>query len=147
VEAWAGKFPEYGIRIYATFAGLRYLILNTIFKPKSEHASEIMQALKSDPLFLTLYKAQECFRARLTPETLALRPAAAPRVIAFPIGYTEQRETEFRLWEKQYEADASDYAACSLVKQIGPWIIHPNVETILEFHDRVTRAESNLPLA
>jgi hypothetical protein len=146
VEAWAGKFPEYGIRIYATFAGLRCLILNTVFKPKSEHASDIMQALKSDPLYLTLCKAQECFRARLTPKPWRCGLRQPPGSLRFPWD-TPQREAEFRQWEKQYEAGTSNYAACSFVKQIGPRVIHPNVEPILEFHDRMTRAESNLPLA
>jgi hypothetical protein len=146
VETWAGKHPEYGIRIYATFAGLRCLILNTVFKPKSDHASDIMRDLKSDPLYLRLCIAQECFRARLTPKPWRCGMRQPAGALRYP-RENPQLEEEYRLWEKQYEAAASKFAACSFVKQIGSRNIHPDVETILEFHDRATRAESNLPLA
>jgi hypothetical protein len=146
VETWTGKHPEYGIRIYATFAGLRCLILNTVFKPKSDHAAEIMQDLKSDPLYLRLCKAQECFRARLTPKPWRCGFRQPSGRLRYP-WETPDREAEFRQWEKQYEAATEKFAACVFVKQIGSRVVHPDVETVLEFHDRVTRAESGLPLA
>ncbi len=146
VEAWAGKHPEFGIRIYATFAGLRCLILNTVFKPKSDHASEILQDLKSDPLYVRLCKAQECFRARLTPKPWRCGMRQPAGSLRYP-WENPQLEAEFRQWEKQYDAAVSKYAVCSFVKQIGSRNIHPDVESIMGFHDRVTRAESNLPLA
>jgi hypothetical protein len=146
VETWAGRHPEYGIRIYATFAGLRCLILNTVFKPKSDHAAEIMRELKSDPLYLRLCIAQECFRARLTPKPwrCGLHQPAGP--LRFP-RENPQREEEYRRWENQYDAVAAKYAVCSFVKQLGSRNIHPDVETVMAYHDRVTRPESNLPLA
>jgi hypothetical protein len=146
VEAWTGRHPEYGIRIYATFAGLRGLILNTVFKPKSEHASDILRELKSDPLYLRLCVAQECFRARLTPKPWRCGLRQPGGSLRFP-REDAQLEEQYRRWEMQYDSVASKFAVCSFVKQIGSRNIHPDVESVLEYHDRVTRAESNLPLA
>jgi hypothetical protein len=146
VETWAQKHPEFGIRIYATFAGLRCLITNEVFAPKSAEALQVLQELESDPLYVRLCKAQECFRARLTPKPwrCGLRqPAGALR---YP-RENPQLEEAFQRWENQYAAAASKYAVCSFVKQIGSPKVHPDVEPILALHDRVTGIESKLPLA
>ncbi|MBN1439348.1 MAG: hypothetical protein JW929_08070 [Anaerolineales bacterium] len=146
VEAWAGRHPEYGLRIYATFAGLRCLIVNTVVDPKSGQASEIMRELKSDPLYQKLCLAQECFRARLTPKPWRCGMTGPSALLRYP-RENPRREEEFRRWEKQYETAASQFATCSLVKQIGALHVHTDVEPILELHDRATRVESGLPLA
>jgi hypothetical protein len=138
VETWIGKHPEYG--------GLRCLILNTVFKPKSDHASEILRDLKSDPLYMRLCVAQECFRARLTAKPWRCGVHEPSGRLRYP-WEDPQIESEFRQWEKQYDAVAEKYATCSFVKQIGSRNSHPDVESILAYHDRVTRAESGLPLA
>jgi hypothetical protein len=146
VEEWTAKHPEYGIRIYATFAGLRCLVLNTIFNPQSDHAVQILQDLKSDPLYLRLCKAQECFRARLTPKPWRCGMRQPAGSLRYPRENPE-REAEYRKWEKQYESATANYAVCSFVKQAGSRNIHPDVESIIQYHDRMTRPESNLPLA
>jgi hypothetical protein len=144
VEEWAGRHPEYALRIYATYAGLRCLILNTVFDPKSEQAIGILGELRSDPLYVRLCKAQECFRARLTPKPwrCGVRqprdryPWENPRI-----------EAQYRQWEKQYETAASKYSTCQLLRELGGKEIHPDIQPIVSFHDRVTGVESNLPLA
>jgi len=144
VEEWAGRHPEYGIRIYATYAGLRCLILNTVFEPKSDQASNILQDLQSDPLYIRLCKAQECFRARLTPKPW--RSGARQPRSRYP-WENPRVESEYRQWEKQYDAITAKYSTCRLIKQIGAPDVHPDIEPVLSYHDRVTRVESNLPLA
>ncbi|MGB7540187.1 MAG: hypothetical protein WBM17_16725 [Anaerolineales bacterium] len=146
VEAWAGRHPEYGIRIYATFAGLRCLVMNTVFKPKSDHAAEIMRDMNSDPLYLRLCIAQECFRARLTPKPWRCGLRQPGGALRYP-RENPLLEEEFRRWEKQYDAAVSKFAVCSFVKQVGSRNVHPDVESVMQYHDRVTRSESNLPLA
>ena len=144
VETWAGKHPEYGMRIYATFAGLRCLITNAVFDPKSETALGILSELESDPLYVRLCKAQECFRARLTPKPWRCGfrqprdrfPWENPRV-----------EADYRQWEKKYEAVISKYSTCRLIRQLGAADVDPDIEAITAYHDRVTCVASNLPLA
>jgi len=146
VEEWMAKHPEIGIRIYATYAGLRCLILNTIFKPQSEHAYDILSGLQSDPLYVQLCKVQECFRARLTPKPWRCGMRQPGGALRYPRENSEL-EAEYRRWEKQYETASAGYAVCSFVKQIGSRSVHPDVESIVQYHDRVTRPESGLPLA
>ena len=146
VETWTGKHPEYGIRIYATFAGLRCLILNTVFKPKADHATEILRDLQSDPLYMRLCAAQECFRARLTPKPWRCGMRQPGGGLRFP-RENPQAEEAFRRWEKQYEAASEKFSSCYFVKQVGSRNIHPDVEAVMAYHDRVARAASGLPLA
>jgi hypothetical protein len=146
VEEWAGKHPEHGIRIYATFAGLRCLITNNIFNPKSDDALRILQDLKSDPLYVRLCKAQECFRARLTPKPWRCSFRQPPSGLRYP-WENARVEADYRQWEKQYEAAASKYSTCMLIKQIGPADIHPDIEPILALHDRTTGVGNKAPLA
>jgi hypothetical protein len=146
VEAWAGRHPEYGIRIYATFAGLRCLIINTVFKPKSELAAGIMRDMNSDPLYLRLCIAQECFRARLTPKPWRCGMRQPGGALRYP-RENPRGEEEYQRWEKQYEAASKPFAVCAFVKQLGSRDVHPDVESVMQHHDRVTRPESSLPLA
>ena len=146
VEDWAGRHPHFAIRIYATFAGLRCLVTNTIFDPKSDEAMRILQDLKSDPLYVRLCKAQECFRARLTPKPwrCGLRQPAGP--LRYP-WENPRIEAEYRRWERQYESAAKKFSTCRLIRHLGPQDTHPDVEPILALHDRAAKIESNLPLA
>jgi hypothetical protein len=144
VETWSGKHPEYGIRIYATFAGLRCLITNTVLEPKSETALGILGELESDPLYVRLCQAQECFRARLTPKPW--RSGARQPRYRYP-WENSRVEAEYRQWEKQYDTATSKYSTCRLVKQLGAQDVHPDIEPIVVYHDRVARVDSNLPLA
>jgi hypothetical protein len=146
VEEWVAKHPEYGIRIYATYAGLRCLILNTVFHPESDHAADVLRELNSDPLYMRLCKAQECFRARLTPKPWRCGMSQPRGELRYPRA-DPALEQDFREWEQRYEAALAPYAVCTLVKQIGSRTVHPDVEAVREYHDRATRAESGLPLA
>lgn len=146
VEEWSIKHPEYGIRIYATYAGLRCLVENTVFSPNSRQADAILQELESDPLYRRLCKAQDCFRARLTPKPwrCGLHPPRGE--LRYP-REDLRREGEFREWERRYDAAAAQYAVCAFIKQAGSQTVHPDVEAVREYHDRATRAASGLPLA
>jgi hypothetical protein len=146
VEEWSIKHPQYGIRIYATYAGLRCLVENDVFPPNSEQAAAILQELDSDPLYRRLCKAQECFRARLTPKPwrCGLHPPRGE--LRYP-REDLRREGEFREWERRYSAAAARYAVCAFVKQVGSRTVHPDVEAVREYHDRAARAASGLPLA
>ncbi len=68
ISAWAAQRPDLGMRVYRTFGGLRCLIINVPFDPAQADAQAILRDLKSDPLYIRLCRAQECFRARLTPK-------------------------------------------------------------------------------
>ena len=104
----------------------------------------MLRAFESDPLYVRLCQAQDCFRARLTPkpwrcnmDTLSSR---------YP-WENNDHEIQYRLWERRYEEASKKYAVCRLVKQLGPPEVHPDVAPILTFHDQFTGVEADRPLA
>jgi hypothetical protein len=144
VEAWAAQHPDLGINIYRTFGGLRCLITNVPFDPARGDALDILQDLKSDPLYVRLCQAQECFRARLTPKPwrcgITGRPPRYPWAdIAL--------EALSRQWEQQYDAASASYAVCRLLKRIGPAEVHPDIEPVLSLHDRMACSAYSQQLA
>jgi hypothetical protein len=95
-------------------------------------------------LYVRLCKAQECFRARLTPKPW--RCNMAPPPWRYPWASADV-EIQYRLWERRYEQTSRSYAVCKLVKQLGPQEVHPDVTAILTLHDQLTGIDADRPLA
>ncbi|NTU64878.1 MAG: hypothetical protein HGB05_16125, partial [Chloroflexi bacterium] len=144
ITSWASRYPDVGLRVYRTAAGLRCLITNQTFDPTRSDALEILRAFESDPLYVRLCQAQDCFRARLTPKPW--RCNMAPPPWRYPWANADV-EIQYRLWERRYEQASRSYAVCRLVKQLGPQMIHPDVTPILTLHDQLSGIEVDRPLA
>jgi hypothetical protein len=144
VEQWAQKYPEWGIRVYRTFGGLRCLITNEVFDPTQESSLAIMRGLESDPLYITLCRQQESFRARLTPKPWRCGTNQPPSRCPWDTIVQEQR---YREWVTRYERSAARYTTCRLVKQIGTTETHPDIAPIVSLHDQLACAANNLNLA
>jgi hypothetical protein len=93
-----------------------------------------LNELKSDPLYVRLCQAQECFRARLTPKPWRCDQPEPP--YRFPF-LTSAAEDSFRQWEQEYASATTAYTTCRLIKQLGPVAIHPDIEPILSLHDQM----------
>ncbi len=132
------------LRIYRTFAGYRVLAADLALDPKSESAQDFLAGFGSDPAFMKLCRIQGSFRARLTPKPwrldLALPPNQYPRD-------EPAAQAEFDAWLKGYEQACSGFATCKFLESMGS--TRPSSETLalVEEHDRMTRAQSDLPLA
>ncbi len=144
ITSWASRYPDLGIRIYRTAAGLRCLITNHTFELTRSDALDILHACESDPLYVRLCQAQDCFRARLTPKPWRCNMDTPPS--RYPWGNADV-EIQYRVWERRYEQASRSYAVCKLVKQLGPQEIHPDVAAILALHDRLTGVGDQRPLA
>lgn len=144
ITSWASRHPDVGLRVYRTAAGLRCLITNQTFDPTRSDALDILRAFESDPLYVRLCQAQECFRARLTPKPWRCNMAVPPS--RYPWDNSDV-EIQYRLWERRYEQAGRSYAVCRLVKQLGPQEIHPDVAPILALHDQLTGVTADQPLA
>jgi hypothetical protein len=144
ITAWASRYPDLGIRIYRTFAGLRCLITNQTFEPDRSETLDILRAFESDPLYVRLCQAQSCFRARLTPKPWRCNLDTPPS--RYPWENSDV-EIQYRLWERRYEQAGRSYSVCQLVRQIGSQQVHPDVASILALHDRLTGVEDQRPLA
>jgi hypothetical protein len=144
ITSWASRYPDVGLRIYRTAAGLRCLITSQTFEPGRSDTLDILRALESDPLYVRLCQAQDCFRARLTPKPWRCNTNTPSS--RYPWDNSDV-EIQYRLWERRYEQASRSYAVCRLVKQLGPREVHPDVAAILALHDRLTGVETDRPLA
>jgi hypothetical protein len=144
VEQWSALNPDWGIRLYRTFGGLRGLITNAVFDPTQESTLNILRGLQSDSLYIKLCRAQESFRARLTPKPWRCDIGRPPARYPFENAGLEQR---YRQWQAGYEHAASKYTVCRLVKQIGKDETHPDIAPILAAHDQMACAGERLGLA
>src|SRR2546428_4742893 len=112
--------------------------------PGSADAEQLMTQLDADPAFVRLCRAQESFRARLTPKPWRCgceRPA-----VCFPREHAHDEE-RFSEWLQRYDKACDAKATCRVVEEVGWRRVHPDVAPILSAHDRVTKATSTLPLA
>ena len=144
IQTWWEKHRDLSLRVYRTCAGLRCLVTSHVFDPSQPDATEILTALNSDPLYVRLCRAQGCFRARLTPKPWRIKMSNPPS--RYPWSDTAS-EMRYRQWERQYEGVIAQYATCRLISQFGTGERHPDVEPILELHDRFSSTESSLKLA
>jgi len=144
IEQWSQRNPQWGLRVYRTFGGLRCLITNEVFDPRQARSLDILSELGSDALYVRLCQAQESFRARLTPKPWRCGATTPPS--RFPWENTRQ-EQNYREWERRYQRAASNYTVCRLVKQLGADEMHPDVAPILAAHDEMACAAGSLSLA
>ncbi len=144
ITAWASRYPDLGIRVYRTSAGLRCLITNQTFEPGRSETLDLLRACESDPLYVRLCQAQDCFRARLTPKPWRCKMDPPPSRYPWE---SHDLEIQYRQWEQRYEQASRSYSVCKLIKQLGPQEIHPDVAPILALHDRLAGVEDQRPLA
>ena len=144
LDSWVRSHPGAGFRVYRTRAGLRYLETSGVHEPTSDRAEALLEALGCDPLYVRLCRAQQSFRARLTPKPWRCGVAAPPS--RFPHESAE-REEAFRRWLERYDGRSLRFATCAYVSTVGTERVHGKVEPILRFHDDATRTASGLALA
>jgi hypothetical protein len=144
VERFVAAHPGWSIRLYRTFAGFRGIVTHDLFDPKSSTSLGILEQLGSDPLYVRLCKAQECFRARLTPKPW--RCGHHANTVRYPAENAESAE-RVKQWEAEYDSRRREYATCRFVGHLGNGDVQPEVGLVLELHDFVTRCNESLPLA
>ncbi|MGB8643684.1 MAG: hypothetical protein WCF84_00470 [Anaerolineae bacterium] len=144
IEKWWTQNSGLGLRVYRTYGGLRVLVMNELFDPTQERGLAIMRELHADPLYITLCKAQECFRARLSPKPWRCNADKPPSRYPFA---NARAEGEYRAWERQYQAAASRYAVCQLLVQFGRADVHPGVLPVIQAHDAACLSNRPMPLA
>jgi hypothetical protein len=144
IDAWSAKNPQWGWRVYRTFAGFRLLATNGLFVPDSLETEAVFEALGSDPLYRVLCKVQKCFRARLTPKPWRC-DMQAPNV-RWPWA-SDEDSRNFSDWQNVYEQKIKNYSTCQLVKTIGNPLVHHSVQPIIDLHDKLSCIHTDLPLA
>ena len=131
-------------RIYRTAAGFRVLALDREYQPASAETTDIMTKVGADPAYVQLCRAQTSFRARLTPKPWRCRHTTPPGDFPRDDPALQQR---FEQWLTGYDAACAGHATCRFVEQLGQAPTAAAVAPVLALHDRLTLADSGLPLA
>ncbi|HUS31757.1 MAG TPA: hypothetical protein VMZ53_24815 [Kofleriaceae bacterium] len=142
VQQWTASHPELAVRVYRTHAGLRLLVTNHTYDPKSAEAIALLEEVGTDKLYIQLCKAQASFRARLTPKPWRIG-MKEPRV-RFPYESAEQHG-ELLHWVSHYELASKKASVCKLLETTGPASVLDEIRPLLAYHDHV--AVGDQPLA
>ena len=134
---------ELGLRIYRTANGFRVMVTNREFEPNSEEAVDLLSMFGSDPMYIKLCRAQESFRARLTPKFWRCDIRRPPPRIPWE---NEAQEQAYRRWEAEYEKKCEPYTTCALIGSFGEEKVHSAVEPVIAIHDQYA-CRGDLPLA
>jgi hypothetical protein len=134
----------WGARLYRTRGGIRTLITHALFDPNAQATTTLLRSFGSDPLYVRLCTAQQCFRARLTPKPWRCDAGKPPERFPFPDRAAESR---YREWVQHYEQASQPYAVCRLLGDYGAQTRHPVVTAVLDVHDRYTRPDEDRQLA
>jgi hypothetical protein len=143
VHEYAQQNPSVGLRLYRTANGYRCLATHRLFEPGSPEAQALLEALGSDPLYIRLCRAQESFRARLTPKFWRCGSAGPPA--RYPWRSLEE-ERKYRDWQAAYERRIRDFSTCALIGSFGGPLVHGEVSRVLDLHDRLA-CNGDAPLA
>lgn len=142
IESWLARNPDWGFRAYRTKSGLRLLATHAPVPPAD--GERVMVALGADPLYLRLCRAQQSYRARLTPKPwrCGFRAPGTEWPFANP-----GEESTFRKWQEEYARKQRAYAACRFLRAMGNAAVAPEIRPLVALHDERTRSSSQLPLA
>lgn len=146
VRAWCESHPDWFIAVYRTPAGYRLIATHGPVDPRGGEADAFFEATGCDPIYHRMSRAQACYRARVSAKPWRAGVASRIGYRWWPI--TEAAALEARAaWVKAYEAKAAGFAACRRIDTIGTGVEDAGCRAVRELHDRLSRAESSLPLA
>jgi hypothetical protein len=117
---------------------------HALFDPTDDATLALLRSVGSDPLYNRLCKQQNSFRARLTPKPWRCGHTALS--VRWP-RETDKQQRRFERWQAAYDARQTQYATCRFLGVLGSGVVHPQIQPIIELHDRTTRSHEPLPLA
>lgn len=143
ITGFARANPQWGLRVYRTFGGFRVLVLGADAAPGSTRATEILTQLGSDPLYVTLCRTHETFRARVSPKPWRLDSGIRALPVQWP---AEEQLDRYRRWVADYDQAAAHHATCRL-ETATPTSMSDAEAAIVDLHDTWSKADVDLPLA
>lgn len=133
----ARSFEKYTFRIYATKGGLRVMVVHPQLKANDLQVKELFDAFNCDPLYASLCRKQDCFRARLTPKPRYIKQKQ--KRFRFP----ETKSDDHQAWLESYTEKSQKFSTCHFIREIGARVSeHPAIE----YHDKHCRVQNKLPL-
>jgi len=147
IDAVLGAHGDLGIHVHRTFGGYRVLVSGSGLTPEDPAAIALLEELGSDPLYVRLCRAQRSFRARLSPKPWRVGVPALGG--SWPEGPSDRPAPSRRRtqWVERYSAATTGHAVCRRVSWNGVEPSTAEERQVLALHDRLTGADSGLPLA
>lgn len=138
--------PNSAWAVYQTPAGWRLLALHRQFDPSAPETADMMRRLQVDRLYLAMCRRQKCFRARVSPKPWRMDGFERLRGPTWPIdGVALQRRRE---WVDSYDLVRERYSSCRLLRLQGNLSrIDPGVQEVKNWHDDLSGATTDLPMA
>jgi hypothetical protein len=144
IRRWSESNPAIAYRLYRTHAGLRMMLTGRRQSPTAAETLSLFEEIGADPQYVRLTKAQECFRARLTPKPWRCGCPMPPHRFPFDV---PQAEDEQRAWEREYDALRKSYGVCHLIGEHGAAASDPVIVETIRVHDEHAGAADGTPLA
>lgn len=147
IDRFLLQHPEWNLRLYKTPAGMRALVTHRAFAPDDPAVDECFNALGADPMYARMCQNQQCFRARVSPKPwrIGISDHMRPRSGNWPV--SPERLPMRNDWISKYETAATAYAACKFICSKGSGNMHIDVAKVVELHDKMCKASSDLPIA
>lgn len=131
-------------RVYRTAAGYRVIVTSASFEASSPETEQVLRDFGADPLYIRLCRAQESFRARLSPKPWRCNLNQLP--VGFPF-ITDKEKATYQAWVDKYESATTNLGTCEFVSIVGSGAVLPELQPLIAVHDEQTRAHRGLPLA
>jgi hypothetical protein len=161
VRNQSNDFDDIGLLVYRTFAGYRVIVSSRPLEPRGEDTHKIFDALGADPLYQSLCRTQNSFRARLTPKSWRMKPEIIEKLSLYPLlrrrvtknmmeKWSSEDEEKLRIyddWVETYERLHKGHSTCQFIKQVGHWKVDPSLAGLIQLHDEYTGAHTGLDLA
>ena len=129
---------DLGIRLYRTAQGFRMIVFGRDLAPGSARMWSLFRFFNADDLYSHLCVSQGCYRARLTPKPMRLRVTGILKCGRYPA----VDAAALAAWVAKYNEKAAKFAVCKFLFAKGRDTYSP----VVVYHDRVTKADSSLPL-
>lgn len=132
-------------RLYRTPKGARALAMHATFDPADPAVQALMDRLLADPVYATMCRVQQSFRARVSPKPWRMPGVERMRGPVWPV---EGAALERRLaWVEEYNARKHEFASCAFVEQLGQAQPIMEAREVQSWHDELCQALSGKPLA
>ncbi len=141
------KNPGWSIRIYRTPAGNRLLATHRTFSPSEPAVMEFFKSVGADPIYQKMCMNQQCFRARVTAKPWRVGITGPMRLKGGVWPVVAERRAARSEWIERYESAARSHAACRFVETAGSGVIAPDLQSLVDLHDDLSRAHSDLKTA
>ena len=119
--------------LYRTPAGARAIRLDRTMDPTSEESLGMLKRLQGDPMYISMCRRQQCYRARLTPKPWRLKLERLQSPV-WPVEGEALQKREH--WVRVYDEKRQGWGACTWIEDTGLGQTDERCQAFRLLHDR-----------